>query len=87
MRQQQQFHTDDVKSVRNLVRSSDWWMQYYMYIVLAMFMNDREKTKGHKTGSVCGIYSSVDEAFIKVICWIFTEEHKILPKSTRRNLK
>ena len=37
--QQHQFHTDDVKSVRNLVRSSDWWMQYYVYIVLAMFMN------------------------------------------------
>ena len=57
-----EFHTDDVKSVRNPVKRADW----------------------SKTVIICGIYSSLEEAF--EFCWSsFAEEHNTSPKS--RNVK
>ena len=44
--QQQKFHTDDVKSVQNPVRSADWLTQQ-LHFFKPLFMNDRQKTKGH----------------------------------------
>ena len=41
--QRQKFRTDDVKSVRNLVKSSD-----LVDGVVILFTNDWQKTKGHK---------------------------------------
>ena len=60
-------------------------------------MNDIQKTKGHKgqmqtrrisskTINICGIYSSLEEAF--EFCWSsLADEHNNLPKSTRRHVK
>ena len=51
MPQQQEFHTGDVKSVRNLVRNSDWSTGYIFYV---LFTKDRQKATnvtckwGHK---------------------------------------
>ena len=48
--QRLKFHTDDVKSVWNPVRSTDFELigRRSSYIVLAVVSNDRQKTKGHK---------------------------------------
>ena len=44
--QQQKFHTDDVKSVRNLVGALIG--RHSSYIVLPIVTNDRQKTIDHK---------------------------------------
>ena len=55
----QKFHTDDAKSVRNLVIRADW--------------------PYNKTVNICGIYSSLEEAF--GFYWSsFAGEHIALPK-------
>ena len=45
--QRQKFHTDDVKSVRNLVRRSDWSTELLHCFSYCLRMTDK-KTQGHK---------------------------------------
>ena len=63
--QRQKFHTDDVKSVQNPVRSADWSTEQLHSFSYCLRMTDR-KTKGHKgqmstqrisnkTVNICGI--------------------------------
>ena len=49
--QRQKFHTDDVKSVQNLVRSPDFFFLIGLHsscIVLAIVYEGQTKTKSHK---------------------------------------
>ena len=94
--QQQKFHTDDGKSVRNPVRSADWSTEQLHCFSYCLRMIDKSqkaiKVKFkrdeyyNKTVNICGIQSCLEEAF--EFCWSsFVNEHNTLPKSTRRNVK
>ena len=50
--QQQQVHTDDVTSVRNLVRSSDWCRSYSSYIVWAIIYKQHTNDKWSQRSNV-----------------------------------
>ena len=41
--QRQKFHTDDVKSVRNPVRSADWSTQQFHYFSYCLWMTDKKQ--------------------------------------------
>ena len=95
--QRQNFHTDDVKSVRSPVRSADWTTEQLHCFSCCLRMTDKRRKAAkvkckrgesitYKTVNICGTYSSPEEAF--EFCWIsFTDEHNSLPKSTRWNVK
>ena len=65
------------------------------FIVLAIVYKRQTKDKrqqranvwiSNKTANMCGIQSSLEEAF--QFCWsLFADKHNTFPKSTRRNIK
>ena len=98
--QRQKFHTEDLKSVRNPVRSAYWTTEQLHCFSYCLRMTDKRqkatKVKCKRDESLtkqsilfCGIQSSLEQAF--EFCWsLFTDEHNThntLPKSIRRNLK
>ena len=95
--QRQKFHTDEVKYVQNPVRSPDWSTEQLHCFSYRLRMTDkrqkatkvkckRDRRISSKTINICGIYSSLEEAF--EFCWSsLADEHNNLPKSTRRNVK
>ena len=84
----QKFHTDDVKSVRNLIISADWTSEQLCCSSHCLRMTNISQ-KAAKVKYKRNEYVKKDqkeEAF--EFCWsLFANEHNTLPKSTRRNVK
>ena len=94
--QRRKFNTDHVKSVRNLVRSSDW--QHSSYIVFATVYKWQTRDNRPQRSNIINmmILSQNSQYWWNIIffrrsIWVLLElvhrKHKTLPKSFRRNIK
>ena len=79
MPQRQKFHTDDVKSVQNLVRKSDWATWYCSYIVLAIVWDQQTKDKHLQSPNVNAMKAKKNSQyfwnmfFFRRSIWVFLE--------------
>ena len=94
--QRQKFHTDDVKSVRNPVRSADWstgQIHCFSYWLRMTVLTDKRQkaTKvkctchgiSNKTVNICGIWgiqSSLEEVF-EFCLSLLVDEHNGIPET------
>ena len=90
MPQQQKFHTGDVKSVWNLVRSSDWSAQQLYCFTYCLQMTDKRPQRLNVNGVINVMnllqnshysrnYILVERKHLEV-CWSSSAvEHKTLP--------
>ena len=86
---------DDVKSVRNPVRSAKWWTEQFHCFSFCLRMTDKRQKAAKvkckrdesliKTANICGIQSSL-EAF--EFCWSsFADEHNTFTKIDQEKRK
>ena len=89
--QRQKFHTDDVKSVRNPVRSADWATEYLHCLSYCLRMTDKRqkatKVKCKRQESLTKQSIIVEYGlFSRRRIWVYwsslADEHNALPKST-----
>ena len=94
--QRRKFNTDHVKSVRNLVRSSDW--QHSSYIVFATVYKWQTRDNRPQRSNIINMMILLQNSqywwniiFFRRSIWVLLElvrrKHKTLPKSFRRNIK
>ena len=94
--QRGKFNTDHVKSVRNLVRSSDW--QHSSYIVFATVYKWQTRDNRPQRSNIINMMILLQNSqywwniiFFRRSIWVLLElvrkKHKTLPKSFRRNIK
>ena len=91
--QRRKFNTDHVKSVRNLVRSSDW--QHSSYIVFATVYKWQTRDNRPQRSNIINMMILLQNSqywwniiFFRRSIWVLLElvrrKHKTLPKSFRR---
>ena len=94
--QWQKFHTDDVKSVQNPVRSADWSTEQLHCFSYCLQMTDKRqkatkvKCKREESLTKQSIFVEYSHLYKKRLsfCWnSWADEHNTLPKSTRRHAK
>ena len=87
--QRQKFHTDDAKSVRNLVRSANWSTEQFHCFSYCLRMTDKRQKAAkvkckHDESREQNSQYLWNIVFSRRSIW---DAHNTLPKSTRRNVK